>query len=66
MECNLYGSIEHAVTAHTYHGHTPQLSAGLSVYDSRLVVTLLAVSEREEDVVAFHLPTKSLKPDTGI
>ena len=40
---NVFSSIQlgfnvQAVIAHTCHGHTLQLSAGLSVYDSTLVV----------------------------
>ena len=46
---------------HTCHEHTLQLSAGLSVHDSRLVVTMLEVSEKDEGVVALHLPIGPLK-----
>ena len=50
--------------------HTPvmgtlQLSAGMSVLDSRLVVTLLEVNEKEEVVVALHLPIGPLKSALG-
>ena len=46
--------------------HTLQLSAGLCVLDCKLVVTLLEVNEREEGVVALHLPIGSLKPHSGL
>ena len=51
---------EQAVIAHACHGHTLQLSTGLSVLHRRLV-TLLEVSERRECVVALHLPFGPLK-----
>ena len=43
-----------------------QLSTGLSVWNRRLVVTLLEVSEREEGVVALHLPIGLLKTRSGL
>ena len=45
--------------AHACHGHTIQLSTGLSVSDRWLVVTLLEVSEREECVAIGSLKTRS-------
>ena len=52
---------EQAVIAHACHRYTLQLSGGLSVQDSMLVVTLLEVIEKEEGVVALHLPSGPLK-----
>ena len=48
--------IQSKLSAHACHGHTLQLSSGLSVLDRMLVVILLEVREREEGVVALHLP----------
>ena len=57
---------EQAVIAHACHGHTLQLSTGLSVH-GRLIVglTLLEASDREDGVVAIHLPIGSLKTRSG-
>ena len=54
------------MVAHARHGHTLQLSSGLSVSDRKLVVTLLEVSEGDEDVVALHLPTEHLETCSGL
>ena len=43
------------------HIRSKLLSAGLSIWDNRLVVTLLEVSEKEVGVVALHLLTGPLK-----
>ena len=43
------------------HGHTLQLSIGLSVCDIMLVVRINPVSEKEEGVVTLHLPIEPLK-----
>ena len=50
---------EQAVIAHGCRGHTLD-------YLSRTVVSLLEVSEREEGVVALHLPTGPLKTCSGL
>ena len=48
-------NIQSKLIAHSCHGHTLQLSTGLSVLDRRLVVTLLDVGEKEECVVSLYL-----------
>ena len=55
---------EQAVLAHACHGHTLQLSTWLCL--GQIVVNLLEVIEREEGVVAIHLPIGSLKTRSGL
>ena len=54
------------MVAHARHGHKLQLSSGLSVSDRMLVITLLEVSEGEEDVVALHQPIGPLETCSGL